>query len=98
MVYVDPIQPCIPNPMWKWNKSCHMYADTTEELHATAKVIGLKRAWFQDKPSLCHYDLTVGKRAKALKAGAVSVGFRHVADTINARRNATSAKHGSPSG
>lgn len=38
-----------------------------ERLHEVAKAIGLKRAWFQDKASLPHYDVTPPKRALALK-------------------------------
>jgi len=51
--------------------SCHMYADTLEELHELAQRIGLKRSWFQDDPRLQHYDLTKGKRFQALRHGAV---------------------------
>lgn len=50
---------------------CHLWADTPEELHALARRIGLKRAWFQDRPGFPHYDLTPGRRALALRAGAV---------------------------
>jgi hypothetical protein len=37
--------------------------------------IGLKRSWFQSSHLLhhCHYDLTPGKRAAAVRAGAVEV-------------------------
>jgi hypothetical protein len=48
-----------------------MYADTLEELHAMADAIGMKRAWFQNKPQLPHYDLVPARRAKAVKLGAV---------------------------
>lgn len=51
--------------------SCHMVADTLEELHVMAETIGLSRGWFQDKKRLPHYDLTVSRRAAALKAGAI---------------------------
>jgi hypothetical protein len=50
---------------------CHMTADTVEELHAMASRIGLKRAWFQDRPGCPHYDLTPGRREKALQNGAI---------------------------
>ncbi len=51
--------------------SCHMYADTLGELHVMADRIGLKRSWFQDSRTLKHYDLTPGKRSKAVVLGAV---------------------------
>lgn len=69
-VYVDPIMPCQPTPNWRYDKSCHMFADTLDELHSLANRIGLKRAWFQDK-RVPHYDLTEGKRLQALQHGAV---------------------------
>lgn len=49
---------------------CHMWADTTEELHVMAKRIGLRREWFQDKPGFPHYDLTPPRRQEALMCGA----------------------------
>jgi hypothetical protein len=52
---------------------CHMFADTLTELHAMAEAIGMKRAWFQDKKSGPHYDISLGPRAKALSLGAVEV-------------------------
>ncbi len=51
--------------------SCHMYADSLEELHAMADKIGLKRAWFQNSWSLQHYDLTPSKRLLAVRSGAI---------------------------
>lgn len=55
-------------------KSCHMYADTLEELHAMALAIGMKASWFQGPPkhaNLPHYDLTTSRRAEAVRLGAV---------------------------
>ncbi len=50
---------------------CHMWTDgDIEDLHALARKIGLKRAWFQDHPTLPHYDLTPHLRTLALNAGA----------------------------
>lgn len=54
-------------------QSCHMYvhdAADLEELHELAAKIGLKRAWFQDRPGFPHYDLVPSKRQLALSNGA----------------------------
>lgn len=67
MVYVDRLR-CHG---WKLGDNCHLIADTLEELHKFAGEIGLKREWFQNKPSsIPHYDLTVNKRRLALAHGA----------------------------
>lgn len=50
--------------------SCHMTADTEDELHSFARKLGLKRAWFQPHRLLPHYDLTPARRAKAVEFGA----------------------------
>jgi hypothetical protein len=55
-------------------KMCHMTADTLDELHAMADRIGMRRDWFQDH-NHPHYDVGMGLRAKAVKAGAVEVKF-----------------------
>ena len=78
-VYVDPLIATRPyrkseNERWNWRQSCHMTADTEEELHVMANRLGLKRAWFQNhhpNPLLWHYDLTANKRKQALRLGAV---------------------------
>jgi hypothetical protein len=56
---------------FRWKRSCHMYADSLEELHAMALSIGMKRAWFQDKEKLPHYDLVPSRRKQAVNAGAI---------------------------
>lgn len=55
---------------------CHMIADTPDELHAMASLIGLKRGWFQQPPkaSFWHYDVAKGKRELAIAAGAIDAG------------------------
>jgi Protein of unknown function (DUF4031) len=55
-----------------------MYADTLEELHAMARQIGLKPAWFQDRINFPHYDLTASKRASAVQRGAMQSTRHHV--------------------
>lgn len=71
MIYVD----ALCDYGWRLGPSCHMTADTLDELHAFAKRIGLRREWFQDK-RLPHYDLTASRRAVAVNLGAVELGRR----------------------
>ncbi len=70
-VYVDKLR----DWGWRLGPSCHLVADTLEELHAFALGIGLRRSWFQDKRTP-HYDLTEKRRAAAVKAGAVELEDR----------------------
>jgi hypothetical protein len=81
-VYVDPLMACVPNKQWPWNRSCHMVADTLEELHAFAEALGLKRAWFQsaERHKLAHYDLTIGRREKAVRKGAIELSRHEFVD------------------
>lgn len=75
-VYVDELL-VYPNAWGPFRKgSCHMTADTPEELHAMADKIGLKREWFQRHAIMDHYDLTAGKRDLALASGAEFVPWR----------------------
>lgn len=86
-VYVDPLI----DYGWRLGPSCHMFADTLEELHDMAKRIGMKRAWFQDKETLPHYDLVKSRRDKAVALGAVEVSIRVTAEAIRIRRTSMSA-------
>lgn len=57
---------------------CHMWTDeSTAELIAFAGRLGLKTGWLQDTglPSE-HFDLTVGRRARAVRLGAVEATSR----------------------
>lgn len=71
-VYVDKVQ-FYPQSSLKQKRWCHMGTDgPIEELHAVAERIGLRRAWFQDKPGHPHYDLFPSKRRLALSMGLVT--------------------------
>jgi hypothetical protein len=70
-VYVDPMMEHGGSSTFRWKRSCHMYADTLDELHAMARTVGMRRAWFQDKETLPHYDLVGTRRALAVAAGAI---------------------------
>lgn len=67
--------------------SAHMTADTLEELHAMARRIGLRRAWFQNG-RVPHYDLTPARRQAALDGGAVFLSAKEQARRRVAERRA----------
>jgi hypothetical protein len=80
-VFVDEIRrypkESIKRPAKRWgHKWSHMWADgPVDELHAMAAKIGLKRAWFQDKPRHPHYDVIPSKRALAIRYGAIEMCY-----------------------
>jgi hypothetical protein len=90
-VYVDDVMiPARVGPFTsKW---CHLFSDQLDpaELHAFAARIGLRRSWFQSKgsPVHDHYDVTAGKRAQAVAAGAVEVDAARMVEIMRARRDA----------
>lgn len=79
------------------NGSAHLTVDGTtpahfDALHAFAKSIGLQRSWFQSHRLASHYDLTPGRHAAAVKAGAVEVdAFEQARRRIAARSLAANA-------
>ncbi len=80
-VYVDELM-VHPNAWGPFlNGSCHMTADTEEELHTMAAAIGMKRAWFQTnprRPGSWHYDLVKSRRDKAVALGAIEQTTREL--------------------
>jgi hypothetical protein len=72
-VYVDDVK-----IIWRQNLWCHLVADSLEELHSFALMLGLKREWFQDSASYPHYDVTVHNRDRALKLGAQLGNRAHI--------------------
>ncbi|MBN9053574.1 MAG: DUF4031 domain-containing protein [Rhizobiales bacterium] len=60
---------------------CHMWADDLSELLAMVDRIGVARKWIQGHPELSfgkhrraswvHFDIALGKRVLAIRAGAV---------------------------
>lgn len=71
MVYVDELCEWGGSATFRWKISCHMWADSVEELVAFAKRIGLKAEWLQTPNRRPHFDLNASRRAAAVKAGAV---------------------------
>lgn len=77
MIYVDQIQKYEHikeaqarrlGPGW-----CHLFADTDEELHEFASLLGMKREWFQEHDVASHYDITPNRRAAAIEQGATQI-------------------------
>jgi hypothetical protein len=83
---------------WKYGRSCHMVADTIQELHAMAERIGHRREWFQDTPpaSVPHYDLSGPRRILAIKLGAIEVDRRKLVALIRAYRTRSLGNSPSP--
>lgn len=75
-VYVDELFPTEKTHKWCYDTACHLTADTIEELHKFALMLGLRRNYFQDHPRHPHYDLTEGRRKAAIKLGAVETTAR----------------------
>lgn len=65
---------------------CHMLADTVEELHAMADLIGVDRKWCQGD----HYDICLSKRSDAVANGAVEVTMREIAKIRRGQRSKAS--------
>lgn len=72
-VYVDDLQQWPTKIRCFQAGSCHLSADTLDELHAFARRLGMRRSWFQPHRRMPHYDLTGARRELALQLGAIFV-------------------------
>lgn len=70
---------------WRHGPSCHLIADSVEELMEFAESIGLRREWFQPK-STPHFDLTAEGRAMAVERGAIELDMRALVAKIRELR------------
>ena len=70
-VYVDKL--C--DYRWRHGPSCHLIADSIDELMEFAVSIGHRREWYQPKSSP-HFDLTAEGRSAAVREGAIELGNR----------------------
>ena len=80
-VYVDNLR----DYGWRHGPSCHLIADTIEELMEFAIRMGLQPAWFQAK-STPHFDLTVEGRQLAVEHGAIELDQRQLVGKIRELR------------
>lgn len=84
-VYVDCAR--IPAKLGRWPaRWSHLVADSGEELHNFAALLGLRREWFQEHSRIPHYDLTDAKRKEALAAGALPVSSRDIVRMFSPKR------------
>jgi len=90
MVYVDELTVCIRSKKWPYGWSCHLVADSVEELHYFAGRMGLKPSWFQGQSSLPHYDLTYGMRKRAVAFGAIEIDREKVVEIMRKYRTRSS--------
>lgn len=60
-----------------------MTADTLDELHAMAQLIGLRTDWFQHT-TRPHYDLTAGAMKRAIACGAIVISVREFVEISRA--------------
>ena len=90
-VYVDALQ------VWPNDRgiflagSCHLAADTLDELHEFAARLGMRRSWFQPgRGRHPHYDLVKSRRDRAVRLGAIEVSGRDLVLVWRAQREAAS--------
>jgi Protein of unknown function (DUF4031) len=80
-VYVDDWRQLatVRNMTSRWS---HLTADSVDELHQFAQMLGIPRRAFQSKPgkpAFDHYDVPDELREKAIELGAVSLTWREAA-------------------
>ena len=80
-VYVDNLR----DYGWRHGPSCHLIADSVDELMEFAIGMGLRREWFQEK-STPHFDLTIDGRKLAVEHGAIEIDQRQLVAKIRELR------------
>ncbi len=86
MVYIDNFNAKFGNMIM-----CHLIADTTEELLAMVDKIGVNRKWIQYPGTYNeHFDICLEMKKKAIKHGAIEIGFRDYANFANAKKDGKS--------
>jgi len=97
-VYVDSLFRFPGHPRFPWAQSCHLFADSAEELHAFARELGMKVEWSQlGRRGVLHYDLNPERRALALALGAIALDRRSSVAKWRALREAEAAANRSVS-
>lgn len=103
-IYVDDVMipASVPNgSRMVTSRWCHLMSDQLDpsELHRFARRIGLRRTWFQHKPDdpvHDHYDVTLSRRAAAIRAGAVQIDAYGLGELLRRRRAAVRVLESEP--
>ena len=80
-VYVDNLR----DYGWRHGPSCHLIADSVEELIEFAVSMGMRAEWFQGK-STPHFDLTAPGRELAVANGAIQLSQRELVQKLRELR------------
>ena len=83
--YVDTVR-SYPDAGLRHTEFCHLLADTREELHRMADLVGMPRRFFQEHPWRWHYDLPEPLRARAIEHGARPITMHEVGAILKQRK------------
>ena len=81
---------------WRHGPSCHLIADSVDELIEFAVSMGMRREWYQPLSSP-HFDLHTDGRAEAIRRGAIELDSRAFVKKLRelrAKRKAAEASGG----
>jgi hypothetical protein len=87
--YVDTVRD-YPDAGLRFERFCHLLADTREELHDMADRLGIPRGFFQEHPWRWHHDLPAHLRPRAVELGAREVTMHEVGALLRERRSGLS--------
>lgn len=66
---------------------CHMLADSTSELLGMAMKIGVSSRWIQSQGTYKeHFDISLAKRALAVRYGAIEITQRRSGELVREKR------------
>jgi hypothetical protein len=81
--YVDTLAKCKPGPGWRHTSSCHLIADSTNELIVFAHRIHCKVGWLKaSRKGVHHFDLAPKLRELAVQNGAEEISRRQLAKML----------------
>lgn len=85
-VYVDDLRRTEVTAQWPYPSSCHLTADTREELIEFVKRLGLDVRWIQAPGKWSeHFDLNARRRVAAVELGAVEESSRDSVKRLRAQ-------------